>query len=76
MGSITNERSRQLSVDLSFLEDGVNYNATIYKDPIFGGWEAKPEEVEIINTQINNKRSYNIDLPSGGGQAIRFSPIT
>ena len=75
LGSITNEKSRQLNIDLSFLEDGVNYNATIYKDPIFGGWEAKPEEVEIINTQINNKRTYNIDLPSGGGQAIRFSPI-
>ena len=56
-------------------EDGINYNATIYKDPIFGGWEAKPEEVEIFTKQFNNKSSYNIDLPSGGGQAIRFSPI-
>ena len=75
LGSITNEKSRQLNVDLTFLESGMNYNATIYKDPIFGGWEAKPEEVEIITKQFNSQDSYNIDLPSGGGQAIRFSPI-
>tara|TARA_B100001142_G_scaffold87782_2_gene89535 strand:+ start:8998 stop:11112 length:2115 start_codon:yes stop_codon:yes gene_type:complete len=75
LGSITNEDSREIEVNLSFLDSGLEYNATIYKDPADGGWESKPEEV-IIETKIVKKDDdYKIILPSGGGQAIKFSPI-
>ena len=75
LGSITNEDSREIEVNLSFLDSGLEYNATIYKDPADGGWEYKPEEF-IIETKIVKKDDdYKIILPSGGGQAIKFSPI-
>ena len=75
LGSITNEDKRELSIDLSFLDFGTDYNAVIYKDPDEGGWELKPEEVIIENTVLRKDDNYRIVLPSGGGQAIKFSPI-
>ena len=75
MGSITNDNERQILVDLSFLNDNTDYKATIYRDPIDGGWEIKPEEVEISEQFFNRNDQYLIILPSGGGQAIRFSPV-
>ena len=74
LGSITNENARKLDVQMSFLESGKEYNATIYKDPVDGGWEAKPEEIIINNVQFKQGDQYTIELPPGGGQAIRFTP--
>ena len=59
---------------MSFLESGKVYNAIIYKDPVDGGWEAKPEEIIINNVQFKQGDQYTIELPPGGGQAIRFTP--
>ena len=75
LGSITNEDSRNINIDLSFLDDNRKYNATIYKDPANGGWESRPEEVVIIELVFDSNDTYEIVLPSGGGQAIRLSPI-
>jgi alpha-glucosidase len=75
LGSITNEKSRELSVRLSFLDPGKRYTATIYKDPEAGGWNKKPEEVVIENQIVESGSTLNIILPSGGGQAIKFSPV-
>ena len=74
LGSITNENARKLDVQMSFLEPGKEYNATIYKDPVDGGWESKPEEIIINNVQFKQGDQYTIELPPGGGQAIRFTP--
>ena len=74
LGSITNGDSRTIEIDMSFLEPGKKYDATIYKDPKDGGWKTKPEEVIIESMVFNKGDTYNIELPSGGGQAIRFSP--
>ncbi len=75
LGSITNENGRELEIDFSFLNPNKTYNATIYKDPLNGGWENKPEEIIIEEiSNISSKQNYKIILPSGGGQAIHFSP--
>jgi alpha-glucosidase len=73
LGSITNEDSRVLNINLSFLEDGEEYNGTIYKDVQNGGWLNSPEEIEIETLLFTNKDSHEIVLPEGGGQAIRFT---
>ena len=76
LGSITNEDARELEIKLSFLDPYKTYNAVIYKDPLDGGWESKPEEIiiEKLNS-ISYNQYYKIKLPKGGGQAIRFSPV-
>ena len=73
LGSITNEEGRTVDINLTFLDESKEYNATIYKDPENGGWLNQPEEVEIQNISLTNKDSYRITLPEGGGQAIRFT---
>jgi alpha-glucosidase len=75
LGSITNEDSRDIEINLSFLDPGLEYSATIYKDPKDGGWESKPEQVVIETKIVKNSDDYKIVLPAGGGQAIKFSPI-
>ena len=62
-----------LKIELSFLDSDKSYKATIYRDPIDGGWEEKPEEIIIDNIIVNKKSTYKLILPSGGGQAIKFS---
>ena len=74
LGSITNEESRQIEIEISFLEPGQDYHATIYKDPKDGGWDTDPEEIIIENVVFTKGDMHTIDLPSGGGQAIRFYP--
>jgi len=75
LGSITNQEARTLDISLSFLDSNKKYKATIYKDPENGGWESKPEEIIIENITVEKNDNYKLNLPSGGGQAIRFSPI-
>ena len=75
LGSITNEKTRELTVSLSFLDTGVQYNATVYRDPEAGGWKKKPEEIIIEYQSVNSQSNLSILLQPGGGQAIKFSPI-
>tara|TARA_B100001769_G_C21904267_1_gene488162 strand:- start:397 stop:789 length:393 start_codon:yes stop_codon:yes gene_type:complete len=75
LGSITNEEDRELLISFSFLEPNKKYTATIYKDPIDGGWMEKPEEVVIENLIVDYTTIYKLMIPSGGGQAIKFTPI-
>ena len=75
LGSITNEKGRKMTVSLSFLEPNKTYNATIYKDPNGGGWLNSPEEVVIENIVVDYTTLYKMNLPEGGGQAIKFTPI-
>ena len=74
LGSITNEDSRILTIEMSFLDKEKEYEATVYKDPEDGGWITKPEEVLINSMVFKNGDKYDIVLPPGGGQAIKFSP--
>ena len=73
LGSITNEEARELEIELSFLDPYKSYKATIYRDPVNGGWEERPEEVIIEDILVNKNSKYKLILPSGGGQAIKFS---
>jgi len=74
LGSITNEKGRKISIPLSFLDKGKNYNARIYSDPDNGGWLDKPEELEIQQGNFKHSDELVLDLKPGGGQAIHFSP--
>ena len=75
LGSLTNEKGRNLNLNLSFLDSGVRYQATIYKDPTNGGWQSNPEEVVIETIVVEKNDVYKLSLMPGGGQAIRFSPM-
>ena len=62
-------------MSLSFLDADKQYNATVYKDPEAGGWKKRPEKVVIQSQLVDSGSDLRIVNPSGGGQAIRFSPV-
>ena len=75
LGSITNENARELDIEFSFLDPNKTYNASIYKEPLNGGWESKPEEIIIEKTSVVSGQNYKLILPPGGGQAIHFKEV-
>jgi len=72
LGAITDERGRQLSIALDFLESGSRYSAEIYADASDAHWNSNPHPVAINRKSVDSKNVLKIDLAPGGGQAIRF----
>ena len=72
LGSITDENPRNLAIDFSFLEEGVTYTATIYKDGSDAHWDKNPLALDIETKKVTSKDSINIALAAGGGVAISF----
>ncbi|HNP23600.1 MAG TPA: glycoside hydrolase family 97 protein [Panacibacter sp.] len=70
LGAITDESSRTMSTTLSFLDDGAQYEATIYKDAPNADWDTNPEAYVIEKKLVNSKTKLDISLAKGGGCAI------
>jgi len=74
LGSITNEKSRELLIDLSFLDKGKNYKAQIYADGLMTHWKTNPTMISISDIVVESGSKLKIKLAPGGGQAICFVP--
>ena len=70
IGGITNEESRELTINFGFLESDVDYYAVIYKDGEDAHWDDNPTSIEIEEIEINDSSSLTIYLAEGGGFAI------
>jgi alpha-glucosidase len=72
MGSITNWQGRTLSLPLSFLGKG-KYTAEIYAD----GADAaiNPKHTSIYKKQVDSKTILQAKLVTGGGYAVRLTPV-
>lgn len=75
LGTITNEASRLLEIDLSFLDTNFRYKAEIYTDGDVASYEDNPYPVDIETKELTNKDRLKILLSPGGGAAIKFTPI-
>ncbi len=76
LGSITDEAPRNFEFVLNFLEKGVSYLAGIYADGEEANWETNPLPVAISSRTVTSKDTLFVNLAPGGGQAVRFSPVT
>jgi Holliday junction resolvasome RuvABC endonuclease subunit len=76
MGAITDENARALSSELSFLEKGKKYVATIYRDADNADWEKNPEAYVIEKFIVTSQNKLNLKLAPGGGTAISLLPAT
>ena len=74
IGSITDESARELAVELSFLEPGRDYLATIYADAPGADWETDPHAYEIRERRVDSRTVLDMSLAPGGGQAIGIVP--
>jgi Glycoside hydrolase 97. len=70
IGAITDENRRQLVADLSFLDKGKKYEATIYADADNADWQQNPEAYTIKKIMVNNTTRLSLKLAPGGGTAI------
>ena len=48
-GAITDENSRKATLPLNFLDNGIQYTATIYRDANDADWKTNPEAYAIEN---------------------------
>ena len=70
VGAITDENSRQSAVNLSFLDNGKKYTATIYRDADNAHWKDNPEAYTIEKFIVDNKTNLKLKLAAGGGCAV------
>lgn len=71
IGGLTNWSSREITIDLSFLDKG-NYSAEIFKDGINANKDATDYKHEII--KVTNTDKLMVNMANGGGFAMIISP--
>lgn len=72
LGSITDEKSRQLVIPLNFLEQGSTYIARIYRDGPNASYDKNQTDYIIEEKIVNANSKLNIPIAKGGGTAIEF----
>ena len=70
IGAITDENSRTMTLDLSFLEPGTNYEATIYRDGPKAAWDTNPTDYVIERKTVNQSTKLQVQLATSGGCAV------
>ena len=74
VGSVTNEESRNLEIDLDFLDGDKTYRAVIYKDGEDAHWDDNPLSLQISEQEVSSETILTLKLAPGGGQAISIFP--
>lgn len=72
VGGMTNWDERQVTLDLSFLEEGKSYQATLFVDGINANKQAEDYRIETIT--VTKQTKLPIQMASGGGFALRILP--
>ena len=75
LGSMTNEKARDLEVSLSFLDKNATYEAQIYTDAKGTDETHNPESVEITKKAVKASDVIKLHLGGAGGTAIRFKKL-
>lgn len=75
VGSITNEKSRNTTVNLDFLDAGKKYQAIIYADAPGADYQKNPAAYVISKQVVDSKTVLSLQLAPGGGCAISIIPV-
>lgn len=75
LGAITNENERVAVADLSFLDAGKKYTATIYADADDADYQKNPAAYKITKQVVDNKTVLKLKLARGGGCAVSLVPV-
>ena len=70
LGSITDENSREIRIDFSFLDSNSTYKAKIYKDGKNAHWNTNPLDIQFETIEVNRNTKRTFQLAAGGGFAI------
>ena len=73
VGAITNETTRQLTLNLSFLEKNKKYKMKVFRDATDADWKTNPYAIVIDDEkEVNSDSIIDLHLAAGGGTAISF----
>ena len=75
VGSSVDENGHTSVIDLSFLDKGKKYEATIYRDADDASWDKNPQAYKIEKRKVTAKDRLKIKSASGGGFAIEIRKI-
>ena len=70
VGSITDENSRDITINFDFLPAKVSYKAMVYKDARDTHWDNNPTSYELEELIVTNDLTKTFHLAEGGGLAI------
>jgi hypothetical protein len=70
VGGITNENSREIEIDFSFLDENITYETIIYEDGENAHWDKNPTAINIRKIEVTNQSKLIMKLAPGGGFAI------
>ena len=73
IGAVTDEQARDITIDWSFLPEGVTYTAQLYRDADDADWQTNPYATAIETLTITNtSEPLTIHLAAAGGCALRL----
>ncbi|HLR36786.1 MAG TPA: glycoside hydrolase family 97 protein [Chitinophagaceae bacterium] len=75
VGGITDENARNFTVNLSFLNRGTVYKATVYEDGKEADFDTLPQRYHIYSREVTSKDSIKIKMARSGGYAIEIKPL-
>ena len=75
LGTITNEKVRDINIKLDFLDSDATYEAQIYADAPGTGYQNNPTAVTISKKEVTAKDSLSLLLGESGGAAVRLKKI-
>jgi len=75
LGAVTDHEARDLSLTLSFLEQGRKYRAQIYRDGPHAHWDYNPYDIVIEEKIVTGGETFAVRLAASGGVAVRFIPV-
>lgn len=75
VGGITDENSREATIDLGFLPKGRKYIATVYADGPDAHWNTNPKEYVITSEKVSGRTVLKRKLAPGGGIAISIKEL-
>jgi alpha-glucosidase len=75
VGAVTDGQARTLALPLTFLEQGKQYVAEIYRDGDAADYRNEHRfDLVIENKTVGAQDTLQLKMAPGGGQAIRFIP--
>jgi len=75
VGSLTNRESREINLQLDFLEEGEKYKATLYEDTSDSHFLDNKESYTISVTELTKESNLKIRMAPGGGHVIHLEKI-
>ena len=75
VGGVNDEDARDIEVKLDFLQEGLTYEATLYKDAQDADYLTNPQAYTIEKQQLRAGDTISVHMAPGGGFAVSLKEL-